>query len=80
MELAGRWGAFVIAEGIETPEQLLVVRRLGVSAGQGYLLGRPGHDIDLAMVDLAGLEALASTADRRSPLPGHPHLDEVSAA
>ncbi len=80
VELAGRWGAIVIAEGIETPEQLRLVRELGISAGQGYLLGRPGHTIDLAMVDLAGLEALASTADRRSPLPGHPALGEVSGA
>ena len=42
-ELARRWGAWVIAEGIETPEQLRVVRELDISAGQGYLLGRPNR-------------------------------------
>jgi EAL domain-containing protein (putative c-di-GMP-specific phosphodiesterase class I) len=31
----------VIAEGIETPEQLDVLRELGVQFGQGYVLGRP---------------------------------------
>jgi diguanylate cyclase (GGDEF)-like protein/PAS domain S-box-containing protein len=31
----------VIAEGIETPEQLSTIRRLGVPVGQGYLLSRP---------------------------------------
>ena len=41
-DLARRWGASVIAEGIETPAQLRVVRALEVGAGQGYLLGRPG--------------------------------------
>jgi len=31
----------VMAEGVETIEQLLVLRRLGVDAAQGYLLGHP---------------------------------------
>jgi diguanylate cyclase (GGDEF)-like protein/PAS domain S-box-containing protein len=31
----------VIAEGIETPQQLEQVRELGCAFGQGYLLGRP---------------------------------------
>ncbi len=31
----------VVAEGIETPEQLQTLRRLGLHVGQGYLLGHP---------------------------------------
>ena len=31
----------VVAEGIETSSQLAVLQALGVSIGQGYLLGRP---------------------------------------
>jgi diguanylate cyclase (GGDEF)-like protein len=54
-DLAQRWGAFVIAEGIETSTQLKVVRELGLSAGQGYLIGRPGTIVDLPPVDLDGL-------------------------
>jgi EAL domain-containing protein (putative c-di-GMP-specific phosphodiesterase class I) len=34
-------GALVLAEGIETAPELEVVKRLGVTLGQGYLLGRP---------------------------------------
>ena len=30
-----------VAEGIETPEQLDMLRGLGVHVGQGYLLSRP---------------------------------------
>jgi diguanylate cyclase (GGDEF)-like protein len=55
-DLAQRWGAFVIAEGIETPHQLKVVRELGLAAGQGFLIGRPGTIVDLPPIDLVGLE------------------------
>ena len=55
-DLAQRWGAFVIAEGIETPTQLRVVREMGLGAGQGYLIGRPGTLVELPPVDLDGLQ------------------------
>ncbi len=38
--VAGKLGAKVIAEGIETSEELTTVQGLGVPFGQGYLLGR----------------------------------------
>jgi diguanylate cyclase (GGDEF)-like protein/PAS domain S-box-containing protein len=34
-------GVEVVGEGIETPEQLAVLRRYGCDEGQGFLLGRP---------------------------------------
>ena len=43
VELAARTGALVIAEGIEHESQLTALRALGVAAGQGYFLGRPGE-------------------------------------
>lgn len=54
-DLADRWGALVIAEGVETPEQLVFVRSLGIRAGQGYLLGRPAEAPGTDAVDLARL-------------------------
>lgn len=39
--LANNLGLEVIAEGIETEEQLTMLRDLGCHQGQGYLLGRP---------------------------------------
>lgn len=39
--LAQELGLTVIAEGIETSEQLTLLRRFGCHEGQGYLLGRP---------------------------------------
>ena len=54
-DLADRWGALVVAEGIETPAQLAVVRSLGIGAGQGYLLGRPPARPSTEPIDLDGL-------------------------
>ncbi len=59
-DLADRWGALVIAEGIETPNQLDVVRSLGIGAGQGYLLGRP---TDRPSTETLDLEALSRSTD-----------------
>ncbi|BCV20397.1 EAL domain-containing protein [Moorella sp. Hama-1] len=41
LEVCRFLGAGVIAEGIEKPGELKVLRDLGVEYGQGYLLGRP---------------------------------------
>jgi len=41
VRLAARIDASTVAEGIETEEELAAVKRLGVTYGQGYLLGRP---------------------------------------
>ena len=38
----------VVAEGVETEEQLRTVRVLGCTAVQGYLLGRPMPAAELA--------------------------------
>ncbi|HEX5590802.1 MAG TPA: EAL domain-containing protein [Candidatus Limnocylindrales bacterium] len=55
VQLARRWGALTIAEGVETAAQLQMIRQLEVDAGQGYLLGRPGAVLDATFVDLDGL-------------------------
>jgi len=41
LNLGQSLGCTVIAEGIETAEQLATLRELGVPVGQGYLLSRP---------------------------------------
>lgn len=40
-DLAERLDKEVVAEGIETTEQLDTLKRLGITYGQGYLIGRP---------------------------------------
>jgi PAS domain S-box-containing protein len=37
-------GAAVVAEGVETAEELAMVAHLGIDAAQGYLLGRPSAE------------------------------------
>lgn len=39
--MAARLGLQVVAEGVETQEQLVSLLALGIHCGQGYLLGRP---------------------------------------
>jgi EAL domain-containing protein (putative c-di-GMP-specific phosphodiesterase class I) len=41
LAFAAEIGASIVAEGIETLEELATLRALGVTLGQGYLLGRP---------------------------------------
>jgi diguanylate cyclase (GGDEF)-like protein len=56
VELAARTGALVIAEGIEHESQLGALRALGITAGQGYYLGRPGElERDLPMTEPANV-------------------------
>ena len=42
VELAAAAGARTVAEMIETEEQAMLMRELGVHYGQGWLFGRPG--------------------------------------
>jgi EAL domain-containing protein (putative c-di-GMP-specific phosphodiesterase class I) len=48
VRIASALGATTIAEGIERPSQLRVLRELGCDIGQGYFLGRPtaADDVD----------------------------------
>ena len=52
-DLAGRRRQSIVAEGVETVEQLELVVGLGFDAAQGYLLGRPKPRIDVVGIDLA---------------------------
>jgi EAL domain-containing protein (putative c-di-GMP-specific phosphodiesterase class I) len=65
---AHRAGAFVIAEGIESPEMLDfvrhasdldVMRNLAIEGGQGFLLGRPTKDLEHAGELPAALEGVS---------------------
>ncbi len=62
--MANRLGLRVVAEGVETPEQLAVVRELGITWAQGYLLGRPAP-IDDAIATLA--QAAPAAAEPPTP-------------
>jgi predicted signal transduction protein with EAL and GGDEF domain len=50
----------VIAEGVETPAPLRLLRSLPIAAAQGYLLGRPAAVPDQRSIDLDVLESGAS--------------------
>ncbi len=61
LQIAETFGTSLVAEGIESGDDLRVVRDLGISLGQGYLLGRPAA----APLGSAPAEALDIIRDRR---------------
>ena len=56
VHFADETATMLIGEGIETDDELAVLRTLGLQHGQGYLLARPGA-LPLATSDLPGLRA-----------------------
>jgi EAL domain-containing protein (putative c-di-GMP-specific phosphodiesterase class I) len=65
-DLAAQSNATVVAEGIETVEQLAVVRGLGISSGQGFLLASPAPEARAEAFDIARF--IASHEARRQAL------------
>jgi diguanylate cyclase (GGDEF)-like protein len=55
-DLALSQDARIVAEGVETAEQLHVIRELQIGAGQGFLLGRPEVSVAKTFVDVRQLE------------------------
>jgi EAL domain-containing protein (putative c-di-GMP-specific phosphodiesterase class I) len=55
IELAHELGMRVIVEGVETPEQLELVKGLGANEVQGYLTGRPAPNPRDALIDFAAI-------------------------
>lgn len=54
-DLALSQQARVVAEGVETVEQLQVIQELDIGAAQGYLLGRPKRSVEARFVDVRRL-------------------------
>lgn len=57
-------GADVIAEGIETPDELQTIRQLGIRYGQGYLIQRPAPAASLQERFRHVVECLTATGRR----------------
>jgi diguanylate cyclase (GGDEF)-like protein len=68
-DIAARADATVIAEGIETLEQLDVIREVGITHGQGYLLAMPAPEPHADTIDIERL--VDSHRARRLSLLGH---------
>jgi EAL domain-containing protein (putative c-di-GMP-specific phosphodiesterase class I)/GGDEF domain-containing protein len=71
-QIAAIFNTELIAEGIETPDDLRVLRDLGIPYGQGYLLGRPAPD-PLLQIET---EACGILRDRRVAV--FPEFDKIS--
>ena len=53
--MAKKIGAGVVAEGVETMEELETVRRLGVEYAQGFLMARPTNRFQFDLnIDFGG--------------------------
>jgi diguanylate cyclase (GGDEF)-like protein len=69
--------AVMVAEGIETPDDLVVLKDLGVKYGQGYFLARPGAPFPKLRASVKrAVRALAAGSLRPIPAPPALELDE----
>ncbi|HVU00604.1 MAG TPA: EAL domain-containing protein [Polyangiaceae bacterium] len=67
VRLCGELGATVVAEGVETIEELACVRDLGVAFAQGYLLARPAAPPPEFTWPLAGASGAAGSRSLSRP-------------
>ena len=74
--MASEIGASVVAEGIETMDELAAVIRLGISHGQGFGLGKPGarphHSNEQLLDTVRGASIARGHTQRRHPLTNLP--------
>jgi EAL domain-containing protein (putative c-di-GMP-specific phosphodiesterase class I) len=66
VSFAEKTGIKVVAEGVETPEELKALQALNVNKAQGYLLGRPAPIRDI----MRGVSAGMPTAFANNRTPG----------
>jgi hypothetical protein len=77
VDLAHALGLHVVAEGIETQEQLNFMRSLGCDAAQGYLIGRPmAADACAAWINAERSKAVVPSDDGPA---GPPTLVDVTS-
>jgi diguanylate cyclase len=67
----------VIVEGVETPEQLELIRGFGADEVQGYLMGRPSAD---SMAQVLALSQRAADTAAEATAPQHHSCDPVAVA
>ena len=71
IELAKSTGSLIVAEGIETSEELITCRELGADIGQGYLLGRPQvecNEVPLSAITLLRADKALSLNESLEPV------------
>ena len=78
--LAADLGIDVVAEGIETTEQLATLREIGVRLGQGFLLGAPARDPVAAASPILTRPTTATVATGGAVLSTGPAADVHVAA
>ena len=67
VNLGHNLGLHVTVEGVETPEQLAILRDLQCDQMQGYLFARPTPDLAVSELDRARLRSLFASSPLRLP-------------
>jgi diguanylate cyclase (GGDEF)-like protein/excisionase family DNA binding protein len=77
VEMGRALGLTIIAEGVETPEQLAVVRAVGVDAVQGYFVARPAPAESISQLRQIVDAALSASAEIAIAPPRDSEHDEL---
>jgi EAL domain-containing protein (putative c-di-GMP-specific phosphodiesterase class I)/GGDEF domain-containing protein len=64
-------GAVVIAEGVETPQELYACRELGCDLAQGYLIARPTTDLEDLLLSYTSISSVTFGERRRVDSDAH---------
>jgi EAL domain-containing protein (putative c-di-GMP-specific phosphodiesterase class I) len=78
IDMGHKFGLSIVAEGIETEQQMRILQGMGADFGQGYFISRPITAIDVESQLKSEPQSEGSEAEQAEAPPGSPGAPEAS--